>query len=330
MRRLTSSRREDERGAVLVLSAAFAVVMVAMAALVVDVGALHDERRQLQNGADAAALAVAHTCALGACPATAAATTMASDLANGNAHDSAAKVDTVDMAPVTRRVTVATSTQATDGGTILPYAFAQAVTGSRGKTVHAKATATWSGIAKAETIRLVISACEWDAATNGGTTYNTTFTGPPEVILFHTGGQAADDCGAQAGQDTDGDSRLPGGFGWVDSTNCQATFTVDTFIADADTGADAPNDCDLDTLVGKTVLVPIFDDIAGTGNNGRYHIMGFAQLRVTGYRFPGKTGGAIPCSPPSTCVGGYFVRFVSPAEATGGPDLGATSVHLVS
>ena len=40
------------------------MVLVGMAALVVDVGAVVEEKRQLQNGADAAALAVAQSCAL--------------------------------------------------------------------------------------------------------------------------------------------------------------------------------------------------------------------------------------------------------------------------
>ena len=325
MRWLSRRARRDERGAVVVVTAAFAVAMVAMAALVVDVGALHDERRQLQNGADAAALAVAHSCALGTCD-----STLAAALANANARDGAANVDSVSASVASRKVSVATSTKSSKGGTILPYFFARAVTGSSGQTVHAKATATWSGISKADAIPLVISACEWEKATVGGTVYNTTFTGPVSVILFHTGGQAASDCAAHAGQDFDGDHRLPGGFGWADSSSCALTFATGSLIAEAKTGASVPPNCNPATLVGKTVLVPIFDDIAGTGTKAQYHIEGFAELRVTGYRFPANTGGVAPCGSPTTCIGGYFTRFVPPADATGGPDLGATNVILVS
>jgi Flp pilus assembly protein TadG len=325
MRGLTGRARRDERGAVVLVTAAFSVAMVAIAALVVDVGALHDERRQLQNGADAAALAVAHSCALGTCD-----STLAAGLANANARDGAAKVDSVVASVASRKVTVATSTKSSKGGTILPFFFARAVTGSPGQTVHAKATASWSGISKAAAIPLVISACEWAKATNGGTTYNTTFTGPVSVILFHTGGQAALDCAAPAGQDFDGDHRLPGGFGWADASTCGLTFATGSLIAEAKTGASVLPNCNPATLVGTTVLVPIFDDIAGTGTNARYHIEGFAALRVTGYRFPSTTGGVAPCSSPATCIGGYFTRFVTPADATGGPDLGASNVILVS
>ena len=56
--------RTDEKGIVVVFIAAAVVVLVGMAALVIDVGAIRDEKRQLQNGADAAALAVAQSLSL--------------------------------------------------------------------------------------------------------------------------------------------------------------------------------------------------------------------------------------------------------------------------
>ena len=69
MRWLTGGAGTDrsERGAVLPMVAVLTVAMVGMAALVIDVGALLDERRQLQNGADAAALGVAQLIA-SSCP----------------------------------------------------------------------------------------------------------------------------------------------------------------------------------------------------------------------------------------------------------------------
>src|ERR1039457_1222087 len=59
----------DERGAVGVLVAMMlgAGVLTGMGALVIDVGQLYQERAELQNGADAAALAVAESCATGTC-----------------------------------------------------------------------------------------------------------------------------------------------------------------------------------------------------------------------------------------------------------------------
>jgi hypothetical protein len=93
----------------------------------------------------------------------------------------------------------------------------------------------------------------------------------------------------------------------------------------------ASSGCDLAPLVGTEVLMPIFNDVNGLGGaNGRYHIEGFAVFYVTGYRFPGKSGGAVPCSAPVSCIGGYFSRFLTTAQAIGGPDLGASTVVLVS
>ena len=61
--------RQDERGVIGVLVAVLigGGVLTGMGALVVDVGQLYQERAELQNGADAAALGVAKSCALGAC-----------------------------------------------------------------------------------------------------------------------------------------------------------------------------------------------------------------------------------------------------------------------
>ena len=57
------SRRHDERGAVAFFMAVVMVVVLGFGALVLDIGALVQERRELQSGADAAALAVAKDCA---------------------------------------------------------------------------------------------------------------------------------------------------------------------------------------------------------------------------------------------------------------------------
>ena len=78
MRRM---KHRDERGATAVVLALLMVVMVGFTALAVDVGALRWDQKQLQNGADAAALAVANDCAKGKCGDQ---QTTASGLANAN------------------------------------------------------------------------------------------------------------------------------------------------------------------------------------------------------------------------------------------------------
>lgn len=324
MRRLTRDRGGDEAGAILVLMAVFTVVIVGVAALVVDVGALQDEKRQLQNGADAAALGVAQligqSCATGS-PACAAATLMAraQELANGNAKDTAAAVDAVTPDYGARTVTVRTSTKDLSGNTILPYQFGQALTGVKGRTVTAAATASWAGLKRASVIPLTISKCEFTTATSDNTVFNVQRT-----ILFHT---KAADCG--------GGLDLPGGFGWLtdnnDSNNddCNVTPSVGD-IVNEDTGVvGTPHSCDMSTLLGTDVLLAAYDSFTGSGTNGRYHIYGFGEFHLTGYRFTStNSGGTVPCASPNTCIAGYFVRFV-PVGELGGPTLG-NRVALVS
>src|SRR5437660_1798438 len=59
-----------------------------MSALTIDVGALFTQRRELQNGADAGALAVAKSCVTGSCV-----TTKASTYSTANDHDGTSQLD---------------------------------------------------------------------------------------------------------------------------------------------------------------------------------------------------------------------------------------------
>ena len=84
-----------------------------------------------------------------------------------------------------------------------------------------------------------------------------------------------------------------------------------------------------DITAGKdvTVLLPVFDQVAGTGASANYKLMSFAAFKVKGWRFSGNN---VPRSrsttslPPSTlaltcdgsCRGiiGSFVQYVSLAD----------------
>src|SRR6187401_1591057 len=80
---------QRDEGAVMVWVALMMVVLLGAGAIVIDIGALYAEKRQLQNGADAAALAVAQDCANGSCSGYAARADTYADL---NANDGAANV----------------------------------------------------------------------------------------------------------------------------------------------------------------------------------------------------------------------------------------------
>lgn len=104
MRRMTLPG-SNERGAVAMMVAIFfgTGVFFACAALTIDVGNINADRRQLQNGADAAALSAARDCALGKCPVKGSADPVVQanynrllTLANVNAGDGQTKVARVD------------------------------------------------------------------------------------------------------------------------------------------------------------------------------------------------------------------------------------------
>lgn len=326
MRRLSALRERDERGAVVVLMAAFSLVIVGMAALVVDVGAIHDEKRQLQNGADSAALGLARlmaaTCPMGT-PACTASTlsARAQELVDANARDRLTTVDAVKPDYAAKTITVLTSTKEAGGSGILPYQFAQILTGAEGQTVRAAATASWAGLRTAPVIRLTLSRCEFIEVTAGGTVFDV-----PREILFH--GRTTVNCPGQGA----GGANLPGGFGWLDDDNdgdpydCHVTLDADSTVG-SDPGNDNPQPCHIGDHLGEDVLLALFDNVSNSGTNGSYHVYGFAQFHITGFRFPSGGDGGASC-PTNACIAGHFIRFV-PVGELGGPNLG-DRVALVS
>lgn len=96
LRKLRLNRRNQERGAVAVIVAVFtSTVVLGMLAFSVDMGNIEFERRQLQNGTDAAAMALAQTCATDASACDPTKTpTMLNPLASANAVDNMSQLDT--------------------------------------------------------------------------------------------------------------------------------------------------------------------------------------------------------------------------------------------
>jgi Flp pilus assembly protein TadG len=205
MRRLSTRLRPSrERGAVAILVTillSFGVVFGSLA-ISADVGRIMSERRELQNGADAASMALAQYCAAAdaACT-TAGAPTAIKPLANANAKDQKAAISSVcaggvpgiaaaceagvasNLGKCTPRPTwlaagvpyveVKTKTETASGGSVLGTPFARALSGgSPGTTVTSCARAAWGPPgAYTATVPVVISACEWKRSTTNGTVY---------------------------------------------------------------------------------------------------------------------------------------------------------------
>jgi Flp pilus assembly protein TadG len=165
-------RGQHERGVVAVLVAVVlgAGVLMGAAALVVDVGNMYAEHGQLQNGADAAALAVAGACASEGCRDAAAQVRTAQKYANANARDGHTKVtlvcgswdalsacppptgglsDCIGDLPTGNYVEVRVRTELADGSTVLPPTFAAAMAGSssyRGTSIATCARSTGASV----------------------------------------------------------------------------------------------------------------------------------------------------------------------------------------
>ncbi|MGQ1839199.1 pilus assembly protein TadG-related protein [Kocuria turfanensis] len=324
MRRLIERLCHEAKGGVSVMVALLLVVLLGAAALAVDAGVMYAERAELQNGADAAALAIAQDCADGTCVNTA---STAEQYANRNAKDNASDVADVQLAPSSVTVDVISRNGAT-GAPSLSLFFAP-VLGIDGTTVGATATAGWNTFPESGTavLPLAFSTCTFNAASTGG------------IRLFQTHGNGMP---APCGSGTP-----PGAFQWLDDPlgNCSAFVTIaddQPAQAGSDPGNDISQACKdlLPTLVGKTVLLPVYEGVAGSGQAATYDIKGWAGFILRGWRFPGSQYPPTPipgteCPGPGSCKGliGEFVDFGSLGDGfteTTDPnaDLGASIVTL--
>jgi Flp pilus assembly protein TadG len=338
MRGISSWRnRNNEEGAVAVIVAVSMAALLGIAALVIDVGAVRQERRELQNGADAAALALAQECALGLCAGLQA---KATTYANLNAADGASAVtEAVELAG--GQVRVRTQTLTSGGSGSLLMQFAPVVGGPSSSTVTATATASWFAPLGAQTVPLTISRCEFNELTVGNTTFGTSKT-----ILFHDPDPQGNQTGPGSCSLNPAGQNLPGGFGWLDTISnsiCATNVTGGGWYGSAPGNA-PPNQnnsgCSPSNFLNTDLLIPVYNDFSGSGQGGQYLIYGLATFRITSMRLGGNgsawTTSPAPagCSSSQRCIQGYFVRKIIPWSGGpiggGAPNLGTLSVRLVS
>lgn len=305
---LRHARLRDEHGAVAVVTALCMVVLLGVTAMVIDVGGIYVERRQLQNGADAAALAVAQRCATGTCGDTnATALGFAGNNANDGASQTTATVDTS-----TGSVRVDTGVQTAGGGHVLSNAFG-AILGVPTSSVTASATASWGSPSAAVVFPFTVARCIYGAT-------------PANSERWITTDNTCTDAKGNA---------VPGGFGWLDETgNCAASVDILVQVG-SDPGKSAPP-CDPSKIINTTVLLPIYSTAQGNGQNATYTVYGFAAFKITDTSWPGNWTNN-PSSACNKCTGikGSFIRLVSldtvakwSVSKLGGPTLNASFVSL--
>jgi hypothetical protein len=332
-------RLKDDRGAMAVTFAMLLLLIFAVGAAAVDVGALWNDRRQLQNGADAAALAVAENCASTGC---------------GNDPNSDADYfakanrsagNTVGTVVALSQAQGSVKTKAT--GTTKHW-FAPLL-GYNSTDLSAQSTAVWGAKSGGvSSLPLAFSLCEIKKLTTAagtdfvfnGTTGSYELTAESNVLttikLIHPGNGASSDLCSPLPSG----AVVPGGFSWIDSNinACTATTSIGQYIG-SDPGNPGPSACTLEYLSGllnKTVLLPVFDEQQGTGNGAKYKIYGYVGFTVKGLwlQSPGgekKIGDYSGCSNGNgQCVKGVF-SFVSDTSgdtSPTAPDLGASTIRL--
>jgi Putative Flp pilus-assembly TadE/G-like len=332
---------ERDRGAVLVWVALMLIALVGVGALVIDIGALYVEKRQLQNGADAAALAVAQDCAGGDCGSY---TSTAGSYADLNAKDDASAVDEVcGSSPLPScsappdvpdgalgYVEVRTSTETEGGGNEIGFLLAPVMNAITGESVDAAAVAAWGNLGTAYTFPFTFSECIFKVL--GGVLDPDNPQVPSGTVTLYsksgTGNSGDgevlpnDQCGAAPSGGT-----AAGNFGWLDveTEDCLAEVTVDGTVG-GDTGASVIAQCDLPPI-GATVVVPIYRTVSGTGTNAVYTIAGFAGFTITGYDLPGHS--TFRCGGPVWCIRGTFTEVVQPGEFGGGTNYGVVVVKMI-
>lgn len=333
--------KDDERGAVSVISALLLVALLGFTAIVVDAGMLYAEKAQLQNGADAAALAVAQKCARNlASPACSTTSPLAGSFANANANDELSNVRSIALSKSAGNVTVSTGAQESGGeSNRISLSFAR-ILGIDSAEVGTSASAQWgSPIAGRTVFPAAFSICQVTGQIDGGL----------QRLGLHGGSYANASCNY-------GPSGAPvaGGFGWLaqDPGQCGGYIDLAAQEGGSAPGNSEPPNCTAvfnkwitELTAGRhpTVLLPVFDRVTGTGSGAVYGLKAFAAFEVAGWKFTGGSGapavfhntstdvGAQSCTGDCRGIIGRFVRYVSLDEGyTLGPvdAYGATVVRM--
>ena len=322
----------SQKGNTSIVVALMMVVLLGFAAISVDVGRLYWEKAQLQNGADAGALAVASACikdpTLEDC---ANSSSIITTIASENANDGQSLTDEAvfGYASSGKKNSVTVTTLASETGATDRHVstwFAR-VFGQNEVAVSASATAVWgSPHGTTSAFPLAFSFCEVDStpASDGG------------LKFLQSLGGSDTDCTGPSGWE------IPGGFGWLlpDTGTCESTTSIG-----GDPAASKPGGATnlltqqvcldvlekwkktLDADGTVTALFPVFEFGEGQGYGGAFPILAYAAIEIHGWKFTNGAGHDLlmyPRDPPHALfptggskmgIVGKFVRYVFEDEA---------------
>jgi Flp pilus assembly protein TadG len=309
---------DKERGGIVVIVAILMVVLLGFTAVAVDIARLYSERAQLQNGSDAAALMVAQKCARNATDINCSTTSpMAADLANKNAVDNLSNIKSIALDKVNRVVTVTAGAKENGSAPNKVSLFFARALGITSAEVNASSSVRWGSPVEGPIVfPLAFSICQVSGMVDGAA-----------QLLQNFAADANPDCPLGPAGKT-----VPGGFGWTTQSTGQCGGLVNLAInqSGSATGNDGPSNCDAilngwasALAAGKAVIIllPVYDDVTGTGSGAVYHLNSFAAFSVQGWAFSGAD--KLPMvynsapTPSLKCQGncrgiiGKFVKYVS-------------------
>jgi hypothetical protein len=308
-----SSVRTNERGQAIVLMTLSLVVILGMAALVLDVGNWFHTKRRLQGTADAAALAGAQR--LPDDPS--GAQTMAMSYANQNGGD-VAGANIVVSSTVLPNDTISVRARKTDPG------FFSGVLGIASADIDARAKARVGPPEQAKYVAPMVVYCD-------------------HPLIHNCQGNSKPDFGVDTQMNYD-PMGAPGAFGMLNLSGGQGTpgtseetawilHGFDKYLGlgnyRSDPGAKFSSSNiqgALDARIGTVLLFPVFKTLNGGGQNAQYDIIGWIGFHLTSYDVHGN----------NATLHGYFTEYIaqgilSTTGGGGGPSssFGVKSIQLI-
>jgi Flp pilus assembly protein TadG len=297
-------RLNDDRGATAVIIALCLIVIFAMLMLTVDVGGLLYKRRELVNGADAAALAAAQACA------STTDTAVPEDIADQYAAANVKDLAGTGINSITN-ITAAPGCDASATGHVtvdytMPQGlfFAQVLGINGSKPVRATATATWGPSGGGGAVPIVVDSgtiqgsCQIPDAVNVGDHCNLWYNNGDLTLGDANWGfmnldewdvQPGDHCDSAGGASNRGDY-IQNDFPTPLYLNGDPPGSAPTYVCGS-TGHATSNWSDLRTRIGTVVMFPVNDCSGQLDKNGnvspcpstpdKYDIVGFTSLLLT-------------------------------------------------
>jgi secretion/DNA translocation related TadE-like protein len=304
-----NARTKNQRGQATVLSLVFMVVLLGMAALVLDIGSWYRADRSTQSTADAAALAGAQA--------------LPDDTAQASS--------------------LATQYASKNGGGLQSVTFSSSIGSNDTITVQIKkpATGVFTKLFGVSSVNVGSKASARTALVS-----QAKYVAPIAVKNTHPMlSNPGCPCFGQQNETTIpvGSTGAPGAFAMVNLLNSQGTSGASTladwiqngfpdylpiggYMSDPGVKFNANQIQDaLTQRIGTDLLFPVYDTLTGQGSNAEYHVIGWAAFHLESIDASGNNG----------TITGYFTDITwdgIPASTPtgGGPNFGAHTVQLVN